>query len=443
MSDPIQIIAVRTPSLGDTSYVVHDGTSAILIDPQRDIERFVQIIERHGLTPEAIAETHVHNDYVSGGPALAGLLGARIIVPAGAAPAYRHVPAFHHEEQRIGSMRLTPIHTPGHTPEHTSYLIGVEDDPSAVFTGGSMLVGAAGRSDLLGTERAESLARLQYRSLQRLAGLDGSLEVHPTHGPGSFCAASTGGSESSTIRQELDTSPVLRVAGEDEFVEQHLSGLPSYPSYYRHMAPLNLAGGGRIDSEVPEISASVASELTDRAAFVDARSAPEYARGHIPGSLWVGSGDSFSSWVGWLVDIDEPIVLIPGDEDPVELAVELGRIGFDHVIGHLDMKSWSDLGLETSSISTVTAAEWNASEPEQVLDVRDGYERAELPVPGSIGIHVPDLDESVRDRLDPEQPVWVTCASGYRSMIAGSLLEDLGLTPIVLLDAGAKDIAGA
>lgn len=440
MESPIRIIPIRTPSLGDTSYVVHDGTSAILVDPQRDIDRFVEILERLDLTPEAILETHVHNDYVSGGPALSRLTGARIIVPAGAAPAYRHDPAFHYEDVRIGSMLLTPVHTPGHTPEHTSYLVGVENTASAVFTGGSMLVGAAGRSDLLGEARADSLARLQYQSLKRLARLDPSIEVHPTHGPGSFCAASTGGSSSSTIGAERDTSPVLEVESEDAFVEQHLSGLPSYPAYYRHMAPINIGGGSRMDPSVPEIAVSVASELRERATFVDARAAKEYARSHIPGSLWVGAGDSFASWVGWLVDIDAPIVLIPGETDPGQLAVELGRIGYDHVIGYLDMKAWSDHDLPSTSTSTVTVAEWNASQPEQILDVRDAYEWSDPEVPGAMGIHVPDLDRSAVDRLDPNNPVWVVCASGYRSMIAGSILEGFGITPTVLIDGGATDI---
>ena len=441
MESPIRIIPIRTPSLGDTSYVVHDGTTAILVDPQRDIDRFVEVLERLDLTPEAILETHVHNDYVSGGPALSRLTGARIIVPAGAAPAYRHDPAFHYEDISIGSMVLTPVHTPGHTPEHVSYLVGVEGMAAAVFTGGSMLVGAAGRSDLLGEARADSLARLQYRSLRRLAALDPSIEVHPTHGPGSFCAASTGGSSSSTIGAERDTSPVLAVETEDAFVEQHLSGLPSYPSYYRHMAPLNIEGGSRMEPVVPEIAVSVASELRERATFVDARSAKEYAHAHIPGSLWVGAGDSFASWVGWLVDIDAPIVLIPGEADPGQLAVELGRIGYDHVIGYLDMKSWTDNDLPTTSTSTVTVAEWNASQPEQIVDVRDGYERSDPEIPGAVGVHVPDLDRSVTDRLDPHSPAWVVCASGYRSMIAGSILEGLGVTPVVLIDGGAADIA--
>ncbi len=440
MDSPIRIIPIRTPSLGDTSYIVHDGTAAILVDPQRDIDRFLEIINDAGLTPEAILETHIHNDYVSGGPALAKMTGARIIVPAGAAPEYRHQPAFHNEEITIGEMVLTPVHTPGHTPEHTSYFVSTGETADAVFTGGSMLVGAAGRSDLLGAARADSLARLQYHSLHRLAGFDPSIAVHPTHGPGSFCAASTGGSDSSTIGIERATNPTLHFETEDAFVEHHLSGLPSYPSYYRHMAPLNIGGAARIAIDVPELTPSVASELRERATFVDARPAVEFAHAHVPGALWAGAGDSFASWVGWLVAIDTPIVLIAGDLDPAQLAVELGRIGYDHVIGHVDMKRWSDDQLPMASTSTVTAAEWNASQPTQIVDVRDDYERAAPSIPGAVGIHVPDLATSAAEQIDADQPVWVVCASGYRSMVAGSILERLGLTPMVLVGGGAADI---
>lgn len=439
---PLHVIPIRTPSLGDTSYIAHDGTSAILIDPQRDIDRFLEIIDAEGLTPEAILETHVHNDYVSGGPALAELTGARIIVPAGAAPEYRHQPAFHYEEIAVGEMILTPVHTPGHTPEHTSYLVGIGPATEAAFTGGSLLVGAAGRSDLLGDARAPSLARLQYHSLHRLAGFDPSISVHPTHGPGSFCAASTGGADSSTIGIERATNPTLQIETEDEFVEHHLSGLPSYPSYYRHMAPINIGGAQRAVVDVPELTPSVAAQLRDRATFVDARPAADFAHAHVPGALWVGAGDSFASWVGWLVDIETPIVLITGDLDPTPLAVELSRIGYDRVIGHIDMKRWADDQRHVSSISTVTPGEWNASQPEQIVDVRDGYERSTPSIPGSVGIHVPDLAGSITDHVDAGLPVWVACASGYRSMVAGSILERIGLTPIVLVGGGASDIAG-
>ncbi|MDH3250856.1 MAG: MBL fold metallo-hydrolase [Acidimicrobiia bacterium] len=194
--DRVTVLPIRTPSLGDTSYLVWDGTSALVVDPQRDIDRFEEPIDRLGLDLSAVLETHVHNDYVSGGPELARRTGARMIVPAAAAPSYRSEPAFHQEPITVGSMTLVPIHTPGHTPEHTSYLLMIDGIEVAVFSGGSLLVGAAGRSDLLGPERAETLSRLQFRSVNRLAALPSDVDLHPTHGQGSFCAAGTGGTTS-------------------------------------------------------------------------------------------------------------------------------------------------------------------------------------------------------------------------------------------------------
>ena len=237
MHDSISVLPIRTPSLGDTSYLVSDGTSAIVVDPQRDIDRFEEPIDRLGLDLAAVVETHMHNDYVSGGPELARRTGARMIVPAAAAPSYRSEPAFHQEPIAIGSMTLVPIHTPGHTPEHTSYLLMIDDVEVAVFSGGSLLVGAAGRSDLLGPERAETLSRLQFRSVNRLAALPNDVAVHPTHGQGSFCAAGTGGTTSSTIGRERTENPVLQLPDEDSFVADQLSGLPAYPQPRRSTVP--------------------------------------------------------------------------------------------------------------------------------------------------------------------------------------------------------------
>ena len=185
------IEAIRTESLGDTSYVLAHGGHGIVIDPQRDIHRFLQVIERLEVDVTHVIDTHVHNDYLSGTPALARRLGADLVMPAGSGAGFAFVPAFHLEELKGGgSLVIRPIHTPGHTPEHMSYLVLIDGVPAAVFTGGSLLVGSAGRSDLLGDEFADSLARLQYLSVNRLAELPGDVEVLPTHGAGSFCTSS-------------------------------------------------------------------------------------------------------------------------------------------------------------------------------------------------------------------------------------------------------------
>jgi glyoxylase-like metal-dependent hydrolase (beta-lactamase superfamily II)/rhodanese-related sulfurtransferase len=421
---------------------VSDGTAAIVVDPQRDIDRFEEPIDRLGLDLSAVLETHVHNDYVSGGPELARRAGARMIVPAAAAPSYRCEPAFHHEPITIGSMTLVPIHTPGHTPEHTSYLLVVDDTEMAVFSGGSLLVGAAGRSDLLGRDRADTLSRLQFRSVTRLAALSDEVAVHPTHGQGSFCAAGTGGTSSSTIGRERSDNPVLQLPDEDSFVADQLSGLPSYPAYYRYMAPINLSGAPTVPASTPAIDPDRLAGMRDSVTIVDTRDRNAYAAGHIPGALWVGTGDSFSSWVGWLTDIDEQLVLIVDQAtDPADLQTELARVGYDQVVGWLSgIGGWVDAGGDIATMEMRTLAEWADHAPSQVLDVRDHHEREQLPLPGATGLHLPDIDAGTIAAIDRARPVGIVCASGYRATIAGSLLERLGVPAVVLSDKGVAEL---
>ncbi|MGH3650201.1 MAG: MBL fold metallo-hydrolase, partial [Acidimicrobiia bacterium] len=236
----MRIETIRTEGLGDSTHVlVRDGVG-VVVDPQRDIDRFEVVLARIGADLRLVIETHLHNDYVSGGRDLARKTGAELVMPAGAAPVFGHRPAFHHEDIDLGSFAIRPIHTPGHTPEHASYLVIVEGKERAVFSGGSLLVGSAGRTDLLGDDRAETLARLQYGSVNRLADLPETVELYPTHGAGSFCTTTAAGNLTSTIGVERKTNRVLSYESEDAFVKGQLTGLVPYPSYYRHIGPLNL-----------------------------------------------------------------------------------------------------------------------------------------------------------------------------------------------------------
>ncbi|GAB4003952.1 hypothetical protein GCM10029992_47520 [Glycomyces albus] len=239
----MEIISFPTPGLGDTSYLlVHDGTG-VLVDPQRDIDRFLREAEQRDVELRFVLETHLHNDYVSGGEQAALRSGAELVVPAAAAPAYRHTPAFHMEDIKTDSaLSLRPIHTPGHTPEHTSYLVLIDGEPRAVFSGGSLLVAAAGRPDLLGPERAESLARLQHRSVQRLADLPSDVALLPTHGAGSFCTTTGALRTTSTIGEECESNPLLSLQTADEFAERLMAAPAPIPAFYRYMGPANTFG---------------------------------------------------------------------------------------------------------------------------------------------------------------------------------------------------------
>jgi hydroxyacylglutathione hydrolase len=431
------IEAIRTTSLGDTSYVFgHDGTG-IVVDPQRDIRRFRDAIERLEVTVTHVLDTHIHNDYLSGAPALARELGADLVLPAGAGAAYSFAPAFHHEEMKgEGALTIRPMHTPGHTPEHTSYLVLIDGIPSAVFTGGSLLAGSAGRSDLLGTEFAESLARLQYLSVNRLTELPGDVEVLPTHGAGSFCTSSaSAGGGSSTIAAELRSNPVLQHADADAFVTAQLTGLAPYPDYYASMAPINRRDPGVIDTVVvPLIPAS----LVDLDGWIiDLRPRDRYLAGHLPGSLSIEWGSSFAPWAGWLVPFGERVHLVLDPlQDPIWAATELGRIGYDVKGATTDLSGVELVSGRTASVDETRAA---IAAGETVVDVRDPNEWATAHADGTIHRYVPDL----RDDVPGEGDVWLVCASGFRAAIASSLVERAGRTPVTVSTGGVASLLDA
>lgn len=429
----MHIAPIRTPDLGDTSYLVtHEGI-AILIDPQRDIERF---LPPDDVELRWVLETHLHNDYVSGGPAIARRTGAELVLPASAAPIYRHTPAFHGEAFSHGDIEIVPIHTPGHTPEHTSYLLVVDGVEIGVFSGGSLLVGAAGRSDLLGPDRADTLARLQYGSIHRLASLSGPTGLFPTHGQGSFCATSGAATHTSTIADEVRSNPALAHPDVDSFVTAHLGGLDPFPAYYRFMGPANLQGADPIAHQLPRELGhhEVTSDLV-----VDIRPRDRYLADHLPGSIGIEMGDQFATWVGWLTDPTQSIVLVADEPTAVaDAQVRLGRIGVETVRGFL--RSTESLG---ESFTTTTPAEVAsvALDGGQVLDVRAPSEHELSHIAGSVHRYLPDLvRDGVPDELDPSEPVWVVCGSGLRSTIAAGFLARRGFNPIVLASGGSDDV---
>jgi hydroxyacylglutathione hydrolase len=435
----MQITPIRTPELGDTSYlVVHDGRG-ILVDPQRDIERFLP-------SPDVelrwVLETHLHNDYVSGGLAAARRTGAELVLPAGAAPAYRHTPAFHREALVEGDLQVLPLHTPGHTPEHTSYVLLLDGVEIAVFSGGSLLVGAAGRSDLLGPERADTLARLQHRSIHRVATLPGSVGLYPTHGEGSFCATSGAGKHTSTIREELATNPALAYPDEDRFVEAHLGGLDPFPAYYRHMGPANILGAEAVEATTPPaLTLEVVAAKHPDATVVDIRNRAAYAAGHLRGSLGIELGDSFATWAGWLIPHDAPIVLVSdGEPAAADAVARLARVGLDNVVGAVDARL---LGDDTVVHRTVTAAEMVDAlrSGAQVLDVRSPSENEADPVDGAAHRYLPDLaNGGFPSEFEEARPVGVFCGGGLRAVIAAGLLEREGIEAFVLLEGGAAEM---
>jgi hydroxyacylglutathione hydrolase len=429
----VRIDTIRTEGLGDSTHIlIHDGL-ATDVDPQRDIDRFEGVLNETGADLRLVIETHVHNDYVSGGLDLSRHTGAELVMPAGAAPIFRHRPAFHLEDIDLGVMTVRPLHTPGHTPEHMSYVVVIEGREEAVFSGGSLLVGSAGRSDLLGEDRAESLARLQYGSLNRLARLPDQVGLYPTHGAGSFCTTTGAGNVTSTIGEEKKTNSVLAYEDEDAFVKGQLASLVPYPSYYRHMGPINLRGLAEPDLSVPLLD-SIPQGVT----VIDARPRDRFAAGHLPGALGIELRNSFGTWVGWLTEHNTPLVLIlDEDQDSDEAIRQLSRVGYDDVRGVVRNPQDELIRFRTVDVDEYAEA---ARSDAQLLDVRAPNEWDTGIVEGSVLSYLPDLADTTPSGLDSSRPAWIACGSGYRAAIAAGVLQVRGFEPVVLIDDGAADV---
>jgi rhodanese-related sulfurtransferase len=370
------------------------------------------------------------------------------VLPAGSGVAFDFFPAFHQEEfGGEAGLVIRPVHTPGHTPEHVSYLVLIDGQPVALFSGGSLLVGSAGRPDLLGPARARILASLQYQSVHRLAALPDEVSLFPTHGEGSFCTASGAGRTTSTIGQERRENPVLHYPDREAFIAGQLAGLGPYPKYYPNMAPINTFGPTPLPQRTaPELTPADLAGRDQQVWVVDARPPQRFAAGHVPGAIGVPLADDFGTWVGWVLPFNAPIQLVlDPDQDLEEAVVQLGRIGFDRVEGVLrGLEAWRAEGRPVESFQTVDVAGFAAAvrrAPDgQVLDVRTPAEFEAAHLPGSIHRYAPDLSEAVPAELRLEAPVWVACGSGYRATIAASLLQRAGYQPIVLRGAGVPDV---
>jgi hydroxyacylglutathione hydrolase len=446
----------QTPGLGDSSYLLASGREAVLVDPQRDAWRFVEAAAERGWHIRHVLETHVHNDYLSGALETKAATDAEIVAPARGGYEFPHRPVDDGDSVEIGGLRLTAWATPGHTPEHLAWLVTDLDasasGPQAVFTGGSLLVGSVGRTDLLGPALTEALTRDQQRSLQRLAELPASTRVLPTHGAGSFCSVGpAGGERTTTIAAEEFANPAFRLAGADPeaFRAEALAGLGRFPAYYAHMAAINRRGP-RVLGRLILPSALDPADFAEKAAagvgIVDARDREAFAKGHIRGSLNIELDSSFAGYVGWLVPFAEPVLLVlPDAPDALaEATTELLRIGYERVPGWLEggIDAWAASGRPVATYETTSmralAGERAADETEGVLlDVRQPIEwEDEGVVPGSRQIFVAELAARVGE-LPTGERVTVFCRSGHRAAMAASILENAGVDVRLVSHGGA------
>jgi glyoxylase-like metal-dependent hydrolase (beta-lactamase superfamily II)/rhodanese-related sulfurtransferase len=442
----MELDLVVTPGLGDNSYLLTSGTEAVVVDPQRDADRLLSAAHARGVRIHAVLETHVHNDYVSGAGEMRSATGAEIVGPVRAGYRFAFRALEEGDEILVGDLRVAAFATPGHTPEHMSYAAYAPGAkaPVAVFSGGSLIVGSAGRTDLLGADRAEELARAQHGSVRRFLELPDETLLLPTHGAGSFCASGPPSDDrTSTIGRERASNPALRAQDETTFVREQLSGLLAFPSYYAQMAPINRAGPpvlGGVPQLTPLSPAELEAALAGGARLVDAREGAAFAQAHVAGSLSVPLEDSFGSYVGWLVPFGTPIAVIAPDGGArSEIATQLFRIGFD-ALGYLDggIDAWATTGRPVSAYPIATLDDLLTAVPSRILDVRQRAEWEAGHLPGSRHRFVGDLPEHLPELVRAGETL-VTCASGYRASMAASLLDAAGGAVRVVADGGIPD----
>ena len=440
----IEVLPVETPTLGDRSYLAHDGDVALVVDPQRDIDRVTSLAARLGVRITHVAETHMHNDYVTGGLALSRAASASYLVNTADPVRFDRTPVRDGDSLEIGAtMRLRVLATPGHTFTHLSYALEAGDEVAGVFTGGSLLYGSTGRPDLLGPDHTKTLAHAQYASAQRLAReLPESAEIYPTHGFGSFCAATQAQAQSSTIGREKRFNPAL-TADEQRYVDTLLAGLDAWPTYYAHMGPANTAGPSGADLSPPRRASAAEVRRAIQAGewVVDLRDRVAFAAGFVSGSFSFPLDGSFATYLGWVIPWGTPVTLLGETPEQVSMAQrELVRIGIDRpaaaAIGR--PQDWAgDQPLATLRLAkfgdlAATAAAGGRSGELAVLDVRRRLEWEESHIAGAV--HVPFSELPGRIGEVPPGEVWVHCHSGYRSMVAASMLAAHGRNAVSIDD---------
>ncbi len=437
--------------LSHASYMMGSGGIAAVVDPQRDVEIYLDEARRHELKIEHVIETHLHADFVSGHRELAARTGAKIYLGAAAGATFPHIGVRDGDELRFGRCRLEFLETPGHSLDSVSILVADLDrseKPFAVLTGDTLFIGDVGRPDLARDRSTQEMAAMLYESMQKLLRLPDAVEVYPAHGAGSLCGKQMSSERRSTIGKERLTNYALRAANREEFIRLITADLPERPEYFATDHEINRLGAPAL-AELPPLApltpAEALARQQDGAVVLDTRPAVQFAAAHIPGSIHIALAGQYASWAGTLIGLGASIILLAEDEQRlIESRVRLARVGIERVIGYVadGIAGWTRSGLPVEQIPQITAAELHrmlVEEPErvQVVDVRRPSEYEAGRIRGARLMPLYKLN-AMLDSLDREKPVAVHCQSGYRSSIAASLLRRAGF-PYVMNVTGGFD----
>jgi glyoxylase-like metal-dependent hydrolase (beta-lactamase superfamily II)/rhodanese-related sulfurtransferase len=448
--EPVKVERFYLGCLAHASYMIGSEGVAAVIDPQRDVEIYMDAATHNGWKIEHIIETHVHADFVSGHSELAKRTGAHIHIGAGSGAQFPHVAVRDGEELQFGSCRLRFLQTPGHTLESICILmndVGNPHRPAAVFTGDTLFVGDVGRPDLSPTHTPEQLAEIMYQSIhEKLLILPDDTEIFPAHGAGSLCGRQMSSESSSTIGKQRRSNYALLARTSEEFVRLLTDNLPARPEYFEREVDLNRRGAAPL-SELPALAPLTAAEVLqlqkEEAVVVDTRPTMQFAVGHVPGSIHIGLRGQYASWAARILGLDTRLIIAGEDPEHVrESQMRLARVGIENVVGYLadGVAGWIKNGFELDYIPQIAVQEFvemreRGGNQIAVLDVREPGERAEGAIEQSLSIPLGKLKSRTAE-LDREKLLVVHCKGGYRSSIATSILRRAGLRNIANLTGG-------
>lgn len=442
-----------TNCLSEAAYFIESNGEAAVIDPLRDYQAYIDLAAAKGVTIKYIFETHFHADFVSGHIDLSHKTGAPIIYGPEAVTGYPITVATNNQRFKVGNIEIEALHTPGHTPESTCYLLRDEDKvPYCLFTGDTLFVGDVGRPDLFGNVLTkEEMAARMFESLKIIKSLPDEILVYPAHGPGSACGKNIGKETWSTIGNQKRLNYALQDLSIDEFIKIVTTGLSKPPQYFPLNAKINKEGYSSLDevlfrSRKPLSIAEFEQAKQNGIVVIDTRHENEFEQGFIPGSVFIGLHGRFAEWVGTLIRIDEPVLLITATGKEEETILRMARVGYDHVIGYLDggFDAWKNAGKTFDMVISIDAEEFKLDylhDEITVVDVRKESEYEAGHVSGALNVVLQHFDEQIGKLEDRQKDTYVHCQGGYRSMIAASLLKRRGYHQLRNISGGWQAIS--
>jgi hydroxyacylglutathione hydrolase len=441
--------------LAHASYLIGSDGEAVVVDPQRDVDQYINEAAARNLKIKYVIETHLHADFISGHHELAARSGAEIVFGQQAAATIPHRAVKDGDELAVGKVKLRILETPGHTPEGICVLVidtEVSDQPQRVLTGDTLFIGDVGRPDLAGGKgyTPQMMAGMMYDSLhEKLLRLDDAVDVYPAHGAGSMCGRNLSTETSSTIGEQRKFNYALQPMTKEQFVKLMTTDLPEAPAYFSKDAEINRTGAEALTGlpQAPALSPAEVLELAAHGAVIlDVRDAADFGAGHVPDALNIGLGGQFASWAGSLIPMTSPIVIVADSNERTEEAqLRLARVGLENVLGYLagGIKAWQEAGLELASVQQITVAELkeliDTRSDLQLIDVRRPGERDSGHAPHAISAPLATLREVLPHlSLNPNTPTAVICAGGYRSSAGTSILQQLGFDNLLNVTGGTK-----